>query len=119
MHQLLTRSALFAVFLLGATLLASRAAAAETASAVTSANPLLTESTLPYHLPPFDLIKNEHFAPAFALGMEQNLKEIDVIVKNPAVPTFDNTILALEKSGALLDRVSTAFFILSGANTNP
>ena len=119
MNQPFPRSALFPVLALGAVLLAGRLVAAETAPAVTSANPLLTESTLPYHLPPFDLIKNEHFAPAFALGMEQNLKEIDTIVKNPAVPTFENTIVALEQSGALLDRVSTAFSILAGANTNP
>ena len=113
------RPVLFPVFLLGATLLVSRAVAAETASAVTSANPLLTQSALPYHLPPFDLIKNEHFAPAFALGMEQNLKEVDQIATNPAVPTFENTIVALERSGELLHRVTTAFGILTGANTNP
>jgi peptidyl-dipeptidase Dcp len=119
MNRLLPRSALFPVLALGAVLLASRVIAAETAPAVTSDNPLLTESPLPYHLPPFQQIRNEHFAPAFALGMEQNLKEIDAIAKNPAVPTFDNTIVALERSGALLDRVETAFGILTGANTNP
>jgi peptidyl-dipeptidase Dcp len=119
MNRLLPRSALFPVLALGAVLLASRVIAAETAPAVTSDNPLLTESPLPYHLPPFQQIRNEHFAPAFALGMEQNLKEIDAIAKNPAVPTFDNTIVALERSGVLLDRVETAFGILTGANTNP
>ena len=103
MDPLLTRSALLPLLLLGATLLAGRAAAAETAPAVTSDNPLLTESSLPYHLPPFDLIKDEHFAPAFALGMEQNLKEVDQIANNPAVPTFENTIVALERSGELLE----------------
>lgn len=118
MNQLPPRFALFPVFTLGAVLLASHLVAAYSAT-VNAANPLLTESTLPYHLPPFDQIKNEHFAPAFALGMEQNLKEIDAIAKNPAVPTFENTIVALEKSGALLDRVETAFGILTGANTNP
>ncbi len=120
MHHSFPRSVLLPVIALGAALLAGRTVAAETAApAVTPANPLLTESTLPYHLPPFDLIKDEHFAPAFAQGMTEDLQEIDAIVKNPAAPTFDNTIIALERAGALLDRVETAFSILSGANTNP
>jgi peptidyl-dipeptidase Dcp len=82
-------------------------------------NPLLTESPLPYHLPPFAAIKDEHFAPAFEQGMAENLQEIATIANNPAVPTFDNTIVALERSGELLDRVSTAFGILTGSYTNP
>src|SRR6478609_4504450 len=113
------RSVRIPVIVLGAVLFASRAAAETTVPAVTSANPLLTESSLPYHLPPFEQIKPEHFAPAFALGMEQELKEVAAIANNPAVPTFDNTIVALERSGELLNRVSTAFGILTGANTNP
>jgi len=119
MNQLLPRPAFPLLFTLAAVLLTGRLGAADSAPAVTSDNPLLTESALPYHLPPFDLIKNEHFAPAFALGMEQNLKEIDTIAKNPAVPTFENTIVALEQSGELLERVQTAFGILTGSNTNP
>src|SRR5687767_11032667 len=86
-------------------------------SAVT--NPLLTESTLPYHLPPFAAIKDEHFSPAFEQSMTENLREVDGIADNPAPATFDNTIVALERSGALLDRVTTVFGILTGANTNP
>jgi peptidyl-dipeptidase Dcp len=81
-------------------------------SAVT--NPLLTESTLPYHLPPFEAIKDEHFAPAFEQGMAEELEEVATIAGNPAPVTFDNTIVALERSGALLDRVSTVFGILTG-----
>jgi peptidyl-dipeptidase Dcp len=119
MKPLILRPAVLTVLALGAVLLAGRALAADNATAVTSANPLLTESSLPYHLPPFDLIKNEHFAPAFAQGMAENLKEIDTIANNPAVPTFDNTIVALERSGALLDRVQRVFGILTGGNTNP
>ena len=114
-----TRPVLLPVIALGAALFAGRAAAESAAPAVTSANPLLTESSLPYHLPPFEQIKPEHFAPAFALGMEQELKEVAAIANNPAVPTFDNTIVALERSGELLSRVQTAFGILTGANTNP
>jgi peptidyl-dipeptidase Dcp len=98
-------------------LLNINSAAAEPApSAVT--NPLLTESTLPYHLPPFAAIKNEHFAPAFEKGMEDELEEVATIVGNPAAANFDNTIIALERSGELLDRVETVFGILTGAYTN-
>ena len=84
-----------------------------------TANPLLTESTLPYHLPPFDLIKDEHYTPAFEEGMAQQLKEVAVITNNPEAPTFENTIVALERSGQLLNRVNAIFFNLTGANTNP
>ncbi len=83
------------------------------------ANPLLVESPLPLHYPQFDKIKNEHYAPAFEQGMAEHLKEVEAIANNPAKPTFENTIVALEKAGPLLDRVSTVFFSLSGANTNP
>src|SRR5262245_1942342 len=98
-------------------LLSVNAVATESApSAVT--NPLLTESTLPYHLPPFAAIKDEHFGPAFEKGMEGELEEVTKIAGNPAAPTFDNTIVALERSGELLDRVETVFGILTGAYTN-
>ncbi len=102
-------------------LLLTRCVAAEPTapSPAVAANPLLTESTLPYHLPPFDQIKDEHFAPAFEQGMADNLREVVAIATNPAAPTFDNTIIALERSGELLDRTSTAFSILTGALTNP
>ena len=100
------------------TLLSLHMSAQEPApSAVT--NPLLTESTLPYHLPPFAAIKDEHFEPAFEQGMADELEEVAKIAGNPAPPTFDNTIVALERSGELLDRVDTVFGILTGAYTNP
>ena len=83
------------------------------------ANPLLTESPLPLHYPQFDKIRNEHYAPAFELGMAEHLKEVEAIANNPAKPTFENTIVALEKAGQLLNRVSTVFYALSNANTNP
>lgn len=86
---------------------------------VVNQNPLLTESTLSLHYPRFDLIKNEHFAPAFELGMAQALKEVDAIANNKEKPTFENTIIALEKSGRLLSRVDTIFYNLTSANTNP
>src|SRR5580700_9830067 len=74
-------------------------------------NPLLTESKLPYHLQPFALIKDEQFAPAFDIGMSQHLAEIDAIAGNKAAPTFDNTIVAMERSGRPLARVRTTFNI--------
>lgn len=82
-------------------------------------NPLLTESPLPYHLPPFAAIKDEHFEPAFEQGMADELEEVSRIAGNPEPATFDNTIVALERSGELLNRVSTVFGILTGAFTNP
>ncbi|MYM80707.1 dipeptidyl carboxypeptidase II [Duganella sp. FT50W] len=81
-------------------------------------NPLATESALPFHYPAFDKIKDQHFVPAFNEGMRQQLKEIDAIANSKAAPTFDNTIVAMEKSGALLIRVQTIFANLQGANTN-
>ncbi len=84
-----------------------------------AANPLLTESTLLYHLPPFDRIKDEHYAPAFELGMTEHLQEVTAIADNPEKPTFENTIVALERSGRLLNRVETVFSNLEAANTNP
>jgi peptidyl-dipeptidase Dcp len=96
-----------------------RAADAPTAATTGPAgNPLLTESTLPFHYPRFDLIKDEHFASAFAQGMAEELKEVDAIAHNPEPPTFENTVVALECSGRLLNRVNTIFSNLNGCNTN-
>jgi peptidyl-dipeptidase Dcp len=85
----------------------------------TAANPLLTESTLPYHIPPFDKIKDEHFAPAIDAGMREQLKEVDAIAKSQEAPTFDNTVVALERTGRLLDRAERTFSNLNACNTNP
>ena len=82
-------------------------------------NPLLSESALPYHAPPFDRIKDEHYAPAFEKGMADDLKEAEAIANNKDKPTFENTIVALERSGELLGRVERIFSNLAGANTNP
>ncbi len=108
-------------FLLPALCLAVSLPAAESAAPAPAPtdNPLLVESTLPFHYPRFDLIRNEHFAPAFEQGMAEHLKEIDAIAQNPAAPTFENTIVAMEKAGELLDRTSTIFYNLNGCNTNP
>jgi peptidyl-dipeptidase Dcp len=82
-------------------------------------NPLLTESNLPFHYPHFDLIRNEHFAPAFDWAMTDHLREIDAIAHNPEAPTFDNTVVAMEKAGLPLGRVARTFLNLTGCNTNP
>jgi len=81
-------------------------------------NPLLTEFSTPFGVPPFDLIKPHHYTPAFTLGMEEHLKEVEAFINNKEEPTFENTIVALDKSGELLARVSRIFFGLAEANTN-
>lgn len=83
-----------------------------------SNNPLFTASTLPYEAPDFDAIKTEHYRPAFEAGMEQELEEIEEIASNPEDPTFENTIVAMEKSGTLLRRTSSVFYNLTSAHTN-
>ena len=70
----------------------------------TGVNPFFTEYANPFKTPPFHLIKFEHYMPAFLKGMEEQKKEIDSIVDNPEAPTFQNTIEAVERSGALLTR---------------
>lgn len=82
-------------------------------------NPLLTESSLPYHIPPFDKIKDEHFIPAIEAGMRDQLKEIEPIANSSEKPTFDNTIVALERTGQLLDRAQRTFSNLNACDTNP
>jgi len=82
-------------------------------------NPLLVESALPYHAPPFDRIKDEHYAPAYEKGMADELKEVEKIATNSEKATFENTIVALERSGELLGRVDRIFSNLAGCNTNP
>ena len=83
-----------------------------------TANPFAKPSTLPYQAPDFRMIKDADYMPAFEQGMKEHLAEIQAIADNPATPTFDNTIAAMEKSGRMLDRTSQVFFALAQANTN-
>src|SRR5690606_31164324 len=83
-----------------------------------SDNPFLTEYTSSFEVPPFDQIKNEHFMPAFEAGMEEQAKRISTIYLQRSAPTFQNTIKAMERSGDILNKVSTVFFNLNSANTN-
>jgi peptidyl-dipeptidase Dcp len=85
----------------------------------TADNPLLTESSLPYHVPPFDKIKDEHFVPAIEAGMREQLKEIEPIANSSDKATFENTIVALERTGQSLDRAQRTFSNLNACNTNP
>ncbi len=87
-------------------------------STVFAANPLLEKYSTPYETIPFDKIKTEHYMPAFEAAMKEHNNEIDAIVNNPQAPTFENTIVALEKCGTLLNKVSSPFFNLLSAETN-
>jgi peptidyl-dipeptidase Dcp len=89
------------------------------ASTLPADNPFARESVLPYQLPPLDKIRNEHFAPGLEAGMAEQRKEIDALAQNGAAPTFENTIVAMEKSGQLLMRVNATFGNLTASNTNP
>ncbi len=80
-------------------------------------NPFARPSELPYGLPPFDLIREEHYLPAFDAGMAEQLAEVDAITDSADRPTFENTVVALERSGRLLDRVSTVLFNLVGSTS--
>ena len=84
-----------------------------------SINPFFQDWITEYEVPPFMDIKNEHYMPAFKKGMEDNLAEIDVIIKNTEAPTFANTIEELERSGKLLGKVQRVFSNLASSNTNP
>src|SRR5271170_7787818 len=83
------------------------------------ANPFYAKSTLPFEAPPFDKIKDSDYEPAIEAGMTEELKEIQAIADNPAAPTFENTVVAMEKTGALFQRAIVVFSGVTGANTNP
>jgi peptidyl-dipeptidase Dcp len=82
------------------------------------ANPLLQASTLPYQLPPFDRVDDQHYREAFTEGMAVQLREVAAITGQDAAPGFDNTIVALERSGQQLDRAMSVFFNLVASHTN-
>src|SRR5262245_65844924 len=81
-------------------------------------NPLLTKWTAPFELPPFLSIRPGHFRPSFDRALADHRAEIDAIAGNPAEPSFDNTIVALEASGRELEGVTNLFFVLAGADTS-
>ncbi|HDS9357711.1 TPA: peptidyl-dipeptidase Dcp [Enterobacter chengduensis] len=81
-------------------------------------NPFFEISLLPYQAPRFDEINDSHYRPAFDEALRQKRADVDAIVAQAAAPNFDNTVLALEKSGAMLSRVSSVFFAMTSAHTN-
>ena len=87
-------------------------------AAFAAAGPFDAPSALPFHAPRFDLIKDSDYRPAFDEGMRRELAEVRKIADNPAAPTFENTIVAMERSGAMLGRVNNVFNAVTGANTN-
>jgi len=91
---------------------------AEAAMSFTASNPFYATSKLQYQTPAFDKIKDSDYTPALEEGMRQQRKEIDAIANNKAAPTFENTIVAMERTGQLLTRTGKVFFNLSQSNTN-
>jgi peptidyl-dipeptidase Dcp len=83
-----------------------------------SSNPFYAPSTLPFQAPPFDKIKDSDYQAAIDAGMAEQIKEVEAIANNPAPPTFENTIVAMERTGQLLNRVSLVFNCVTGANTD-
>ena len=106
------------LFLLGVSVLILENPARSEMSPAPATNPFFSESTLPYHAPPFDKIKESDYAPAIEEGMKTQLAEVQAIANNPDAPTFANTLEAMERSGALLTRVTKVFFNLTTANTS-
>ncbi len=111
--MLRSHSRLLSAFIIAATAFGSASAAQA------AANPFFSPSTLPFGAPQFDKIKDGDFQPAFEAGMTRQRAEVAAIANNTAPATFENTIVALEKSGRLLDRVSNVFYALAQANTDP
>ena len=89
-----------------------------TSQAIAQSNPFLNRYTAKFGIPPFDRIQTKHYVPAFEKGMADHLKEIDEIANNSEPATFENTIVALDETGKLLDKVANVFFNLSSSNTN-
>jgi peptidyl-dipeptidase Dcp len=107
------------VFLfLGVCVLMLKSPARSEVASARAVNPFFSESTLPYHAPPFDKIKDSDYAPAIEEGMKNQLVEIEAIANSTEAPTFANTFEAMERSGALLTRVTKVFFNLTAANTS-
>jgi peptidyl-dipeptidase Dcp len=110
---------LLAAALTGAVGAAADPTHAQARTSTMADNPFAQPSTLPFQLPPFERIHDEDYRPAFEAGMREQLVEVAAITHNPAPPTFQNTIVALERSGQLLERVDNVFSRLNACNTDP
>jgi peptidyl-dipeptidase Dcp len=95
------------------------AASASSSAGDNTGNPFFKPSSLPFGTPDFSKIKDSDYVPAIEEGMKRQMAEIDEIANNPAPPTFENTIVAMEKTGAMLTRVMNVFGLYAGADTNP
>ena len=103
----------------GAIALASSAATFDKPMDFGPNNPFYAPSTLPFHAPRFDKIKDADYQPAIEAGMAEQRQEMRAIADNPAPPTFENTLVAMERTGQMFNRVMTAFNGVTGANLNP
>ena len=114
------RALLLAGVALGVTITPAVAAPAKKSSTTTlpASNPFAKPSTLPFQTPDFSKIKDSDYLPALLAGMAEQKREVAAIANNPAEPSFNNTLVALERSGALLDRTQNVFNAVNGANTN-
>jgi len=97
---------------------APRKAAAAASATLPSSNPFARPSTLPFHTPDFSRIKDTDYLPALLAGMAEQKREVTAIANQTAAPSFDNTVVAMERSGELLNRTQNAFNAVNGANTN-
>jgi peptidyl-dipeptidase Dcp len=116
-YEGMKRSFLVLVILTAMSTAASGAAQTQDA-AFGPQNPFYAPSTLPFHAPAFDKIKDSDYQPAIDAGITKKLEEVNAIANNPAAPTFENTFVALESAGQLLDRAWNVFNCVTGANTN-
>jgi len=117
-RSLLLATAAVALISTAPAIAAPRKAAAAVSAALPASNPFAKPSTLPFETPDFSKIKDSDYLPALLAGMAQQKREVAVIANQKAAPTFDNTVLAMEKSGLLLERANLAFSAVNGANTN-
>ena len=109
--------AIATIFMVGVVMMGTMMAGAQSATASFGpGNPFYAQSTLPFHAPPFDKIKDGDYQPAIDAGMAEHINEVEAIANNPAAPTFENTIVAMERSGQLLTRAYAAFNCVTGAN---
>lgn len=108
----------FFIILLAGSMLLSACRKTDSQSNKMTDNPLFSPSSLPFEAPDFDAINVDHFRPAFEAGMEKEIEEIEAIASNTEPPTFENTIVAMEKSGVLLRRTQSVFYNLTSAHTN-
>ncbi len=117
-RNLLLATAAIAVATSTAGAAAPRKAAATVSTTLPASNPFAKPSTLPFETPDFSKIKDSDYLPALLAGMAQQKAEVTAIANQKTPPTFDNTVVAMEKSGLLLERANLAFNAVNGANTN-